>query len=93
MVTTLKLQLSQIKCKTCKELLIIGIKKIKNNVLEQVVNFVQTFLQVGLNRNNRLRMAVLFLTISKRLTNESRTKVRVIIQLLRNLLPYILVST
>ena len=87
MVTTLKLQLSQIKCKICKELLTIGIKKIKNNVPEQVVNIVQTFLQVDLNQNNRLRMEVHSLTISKRLINESKIKARVIIRLLRNLLP------
>ena len=87
MMTTLKLQLSQIKCKICKELLTIGIKKIKNNVPEQVVNIVQTFLQVGLNRNNQLRMAVHSLTISKKPANESRIKARVIIQLLRNPLP------
>ena len=83
-LTILKQLLSQTKCIICKDLLIIAIKKIKNNVPEQVVNIaMEVVIEV-----------VHFSTIPKKLTNQSKIKFRVIIQLLRNLLlPYTLAKT
>ena len=82
-LTTLKQLLSQTKCIICKELLTIAIR-VKNNVPEQVVN---TALEVVIE-------VVHFSTLPKKLTNQSKIKFRVIIQLLRKLLlSYILAKT